>query len=66
MNCCNVTAGIGRHSGDTAGVAGYSIAIGNCAGFMRGQADSVTQSNEEEGWVHAVDNFILLHDEEPD
>ena len=48
------------------GVAGYSIAMGNAPGFMRDQADFVTSSNEEEGWAHAVDNFILLHNEEPD
>ena len=59
------TACIGDMANDLPmfGVAGISIAMGNAPEFMRLQADFVTKSNEDEGWAHAVDAFILRHSE---
>ena len=48
------------------GVAGTSIAMGNAPEFMRAQADFVTKSNDQEGWAHAVNAFILRQSGEQD
>src|SRR4029077_4479736 len=41
------------------GVAGTSIAMGNASPEVQRAARHVTTSNEEEGFAHAVDSFIL-------
>jgi Cof subfamily protein (haloacid dehalogenase superfamily)/beta-phosphoglucomutase family hydrolase len=41
------------------GVAGMSIAMGNASPEVQRAARHVTTSNDEEGFAHAVDSFIL-------
>ncbi|HXJ19427.1 MAG TPA: Cof-type HAD-IIB family hydrolase [Polyangia bacterium] len=41
------------------GVGGVSIAMGNASPDVRRCARYVTTSNEEEGFAHAVDNFVI-------
>ncbi len=41
------------------GVAGMSIAMGNASYEVQRAARHVTRSNEEEGFAHAIDSFIL-------
>jgi len=41
------------------GVAGQSIAMGNASPEVQRAARHVTTSNEEEGFAHAVDEFVL-------
>ena len=40
-------------------VAGVSIAMGNASNEVKGRATYVTTSNADEGFAHAIDNFIL-------
>ncbi|WP_144294300.1 Cof-type HAD-IIB family hydrolase [Rhodoligotrophos appendicifer] len=46
-------------------VAGYKIAMGNGSDEVKAQADQVTLSNTEDGFAHAVDEFILPHAPRP-
>ena len=39
--------------------AGLSIAMGNAEDDVKASASNVTSSNEEDGFAHAVENFIL-------
>jgi Cof subfamily protein (haloacid dehalogenase superfamily) len=40
---------------------GMSIAMGNASAEVQAQANFVSTSNEDEGFAHAVDTFILPH-----
>jgi Cof subfamily protein (haloacid dehalogenase superfamily) len=40
-------------------VAGFSVAMGNALEEVQRAADVVTNSNEHEGFAHAIENFIL-------
>jgi len=42
--------------------SGISIAMGNADPDVQSQATFVTTSNEQEGFAHAVDTFVLRHD----
>ena len=39
--------------------SGFSIAMGNASDAVRSKATAVTDSNQEDGWAHAVRTFIL-------
>ena len=39
--------------------SGMSIAMGNASKEVQAQADFVTDSNEEEGFAHAIERFVL-------
>jgi Cof subfamily protein (haloacid dehalogenase superfamily) len=39
--------------------SGFSIAMGNASDEVKGQANAVTNSYDEEGFAHAVERFIL-------
>ncbi len=39
--------------------SGLSIAMGNASSEVQASADRVTRSNEDEGFAHAVDRFVL-------
>src|SRR6201987_4301960 len=39
--------------------SGMSIAMGNASESVQAQANFVTDSNEEEGFAHAIDRFVL-------
>jgi hydroxymethylpyrimidine pyrophosphatase-like HAD family hydrolase len=39
--------------------SGMSIAMGNASKEVQGQANFVTDSNEEEGFAHAIERFVL-------
>ena len=39
--------------------SGMSIAMGNASEFVKGEANFVTYSNEEEGFAHAIERFVL-------
>jgi Cof subfamily protein (haloacid dehalogenase superfamily) len=39
--------------------SGLSIAMGNASDVVKAQASEVTDSNEDDGFAHAVDRFIL-------
>jgi hypothetical protein len=39
--------------------SGLSIAMGNASSEVQASADRVTSSNEDEGFAHAVDRFVL-------
>ncbi len=41
------------------GIAGMSIAMGNASSEVQRAARYVTSSNQEEGFAHAIDSFIL-------
>ncbi len=43
------------------GRTGMSIAMGNASAEVQAQANFVSTSNEDEGFAHAVDTFILTH-----
>jgi Cof subfamily protein (haloacid dehalogenase superfamily) len=38
---------------------GFSIAMGNASDAVKSQATAVTDSNQEDGWAHALRTFIL-------
>jgi len=42
--------------------SGVSIAMGNASAEVRAQAKFVTTSNEQEGFAHAVEAFVLRHE----
>ena len=42
-------------------VARFRIAMGNAPASMKARADFVSKSNEEDGWAHAVSNYVLAH-----
>ena len=39
--------------------SGLSIAMGNASREVQASADRVTTSNQDEGFAHAVDRFVL-------
>jgi hypothetical protein len=39
--------------------SGMSIAMGNASKLVQAEANFVTDSNEEEGFAHAIERFIL-------
>jgi hydroxymethylpyrimidine pyrophosphatase-like HAD family hydrolase len=39
--------------------SGMSIAMGNASKEVQAQANFVTDSNEEEGFAHAIERFVL-------
>lgn len=39
--------------------SGLSIAMGNASAEVQAQADFVTLSNDEDGFAHAMDKFVL-------
>jgi Cof subfamily protein (haloacid dehalogenase superfamily) len=41
--------------------SGMSIAMGNASKEVQAEANFVTDSNEEEGFAHAIEKFILSH-----
>jgi Cof subfamily protein (haloacid dehalogenase superfamily) len=57
------TAAIGDMGNDVPmfEVAPISIAMGQSSDAVKRAAKYVTRSNEDEGWAHAVDRFILPH-----
>ncbi|WP_348644659.1 HAD hydrolase family protein [Starkeya sp. ORNL1] len=40
-------------------VGGLSIAMGNASDAVKGQANFVTTSNDEDGVAHAIEQFVL-------
>ena len=40
-------------------VAGFSVAMGNANNDVQRAADVVTNTNEHEGFAHAIETFIL-------
>jgi Cof subfamily protein (haloacid dehalogenase superfamily) len=42
-------------------VAAVKIAMGNAPASMQALADFVTHSNEQDGWAHAVNSYIIPH-----
>jgi Cof subfamily protein (haloacid dehalogenase superfamily) len=54
-------AGIGDMTNDVPlfHAAGLSIAMGNAPPAVAAEAQEHTASNEEDGWAHAIDTFIL-------
>ena len=39
--------------------SGMSIAMGNASKEVQAEANFVTDSNEEEGFAHAIEKFVL-------
>lgn len=57
------TVGDGRNDVAMFGESAFAIAMGNAAPAVKQAADRITSSNEEDGFAHAVERFILPHGE---
>jgi hydroxymethylpyrimidine pyrophosphatase-like HAD family hydrolase len=42
-------------------LGGLSIAMGNASGAVKAKANLVTESNEDEGFAKAIEEFVLPH-----
>jgi len=60
MLCSRPTSATWHTDGLGAGdLSGFSIAMGNASDAVKGQANVVTGSNENEGFAQAVRKFVL-------